>query len=230
MSWTDISTGLPFRHRKNDFDFSEETFITSVTATTSDSQRFITSYGPACMCAQPSSLVCSWVCRKPQQRCPVTPLQSNVPVGEMTLSLSLSLLSTTESISFRGSQNLQHACVCIFTRVKHYILTLISASSELNDFRRNPQGVVSWHIATAVPTCTLAWLDHLSLQRLWGPPHWTCAVPCVYTRSLASVGNVYPAEVQQCRTHSQLYCTDWKGSHLGHMYWPMICMYKLLCE
>lgn len=46
-------------------------------------------------------------------------------------------------------------------------------------------------------------------------PRWTCAVPCVYTRSLASVGNVYPAEVQQCWAFSQLYWTHWSGSHLG---------------
>lgn len=36
-------------------------------------------------------------------------------------------------------------------------------------------------------------------------PRGTCAVPCVYTRSLASVGNVYPAEVQQRWAFSQLH-------------------------
>lgn len=46
-------------------------------------------------------------------------------------------------------------------------------------------------------------------------PRWTCAVPCVYTRSLASVGNVYPAEVQQCWAFSQLCWTHWSGSPLG---------------
>lgn len=52
------------------------------------------------------------------------------------------------------------------------------------------------------------------------PPRWTCAVPRVYTRSLASAGNVYPAEVQQCCALSPS-CTDWQwGSHLGHIHWP----------
>lgn len=60
-----------------------------------------------------------------------------------------------------------------------------------------------------------------SLLWIWGPGHWKCALHCVYTRSLASVGSVYPAEVQQCHTLSQLHCNNWKGSNLWYSWWPI---------
>lgn len=187
--WPDTSTGLPFRHRKNDFDFSEETFITSITATTSDSQRFITSYGLACTCARATLLVCSWERRKPQQRCPVTPLQSNVPLSETTLSVSfkhhwvyfLHRRSENRVTCVRVCASL-HVCVDVRWLVEALHPQPTSSWYQLHQsLTVSADGVVPFHIETAVPTCTLAWLDHPSLQRLWGPPSPNvCCAPCVH--------------------------------------------------
>lgn len=78
---------------------------------------------------------------------------------------------------------------------------------------------VSCHISTAVPTWTLARLNHPSSQTsVRPPPRRACTVAFVYTRSPASAGNVYPAEVQLGCALAQLYSTGCEGSQLGYIY------------
>lgn len=62
------------------------------------------------------------------------------------------------------------------------------------------RGVVSCHF-----DCSAHMDSGLVKSSILAAPRRTCAVPCVYTRSFASVGNVYPAEVQQRCAFSQLH-------------------------
>lgn len=187
----------------------------------SDSQGFIISYALARMCVRLSLLVC---------RCPVGALHFTL----MFLSVRWLSPSLSESLSFRReTPACVHLCKHVCARARKQELwkrrfrSLTQpriCSSELNGSSR-------WGGLLSCSDCCAHMDSGLVrpsiLVAAARPPRWTCAVPCVYTRSLASVGNVYPAEVQQCCALSQLYWTDWKGSHLGHMYWPISDMSRL---
>lgn len=98
-----------------------------------------------------------------------------------------------------------------------------TASPELVSARQglmaSADGVVSCHILTAVPTWTLAWLGHPSLWRLWGPLAERALCP-VCTQDLWPQWGMF-TQLKSNSVALSPSCTDWRGSHLGHIYWPI---------
>lgn len=109
-----------------------------------------------------------------------------------------------------------HLCKHVEARGVEALTGAGIGTSELNGFSR--WGLLSYSDCCAHMDSGL--VRPSILVAAVRPPCWTCAVPCVYTRSLASVGNVYPAEVQQCCALSQLYgLSVWleRKSHRTHL-------------
>lgn len=75
-------------------------------------------------------------------------------------------------------------------------------------------GVVSCHFLTAVPTWTLAWLDHPFSWRLRGPLAERALCP-VCTQDLWPQWGMF-TQLKSNSVGLSLSCTELTGSHLGH--------------
>ena len=215
--------GPPFRYRKNDFDFSRGKCIISITSTVSDSQRFIISHGL-------SLLVC-W--------CPVgVPLLHSTATFLSVKWLPLSLSSTIESISFAGGlcNVAARVCACIpFWRVEARGVESATSTASLwagdicwleRDGFNRWGGLLSYSDCCAHMDSGLVRPSILAAA-CEGPSLNVRRAPCVHKISGLG-GECLPSwSPTVLRSLPQLYWTDWRGSHLGHISWPISDMSRL---